>query len=147
MTHVRKQIRDAIAAKLIGLPNIGTNVFTNRTKKITNNILPCLIIETAKENSEAASVGTPRLVKRVLLVNIRVLTKATEDIDDVLDAICLDVEKQLALSPDLGGLTKDLKLESTDFSFDSENETTYGEAAMLWSADYQTKDTAPDTAL
>lgn len=147
MTHVRKQIRDAVAVKLTGLTATGNNVFKNRTQAITENILPCLIISTESDDSEFISMGYPRLENRRLTVAIRALAQASSAIDDVLDDICLSVEQALSADISLAGLAKDLQINATNIQFNSESETNYGEATMLWTATYYIQETAPETAI
>lgn len=147
MSHVRQQIREAIAVKVTGLALIGGNVFQNRTQMVTDANLPCLIIASDNEESQSMSLSYPRLTARSVNFSVRVLAKASTDLDDVLDGICLNVEKALAADIALGGLTKDLQLTNTSILFNSDNETNYGEATMAWLATYYIQETAPDMAL
>jgi hypothetical protein len=147
MSHVRQQIRVALAAKVTGLATTSSNVFQNRTQMVTDANLPCLIIASESDEAQSISLSYPRLTARIANFSIRVLAKATADLDNVLDGICLNVEKALASDTSLGGLTKDLQLMNTSIAFNSDNETHYGEAAMNWSATYYIQETAPDTAL
>lgn len=145
--HLRKQIRDAVATQLTGMSLTGSNVFKNRTQPVTDTNLPCLIIATEADEAESASLSYPRLTIRRLTLSIRALAKATSAVDDALDAICLNVEKALAGNMTLGGLAKDLQISATNIALNSESETNYGEATMLWQATYYIQETAPETAL
>lgn len=147
MKHVRQQIREALATVLNSQPLVGANVFINRTQPVTDSVLPCLIIAVENDESESASMSYPRLANHRLVISIRAFAHANSALDDALDAMCMNVEKALSANISLGGLTKDLQISSTSMALNSEAETNYGEAAMLWSAAYYIQETVPETAL
>ena len=146
MAHIRRQIREAIGIKLTGLALTGANVFQSRVYALDDTELPAILIATEIEDVEASSISYPRLQKRNLLVSIKALAKANADLDDVLDEICSQVEKALSADIGLNGLTKDLLLSSTNIALEGDGEKPIGVATMVWAANYQMKETAPDVA-
>lgn len=147
MSHVRQLIREAAAAKLSGLTTTGSNVFQSRVYPLADSKLPCLLVMSEEESSESASLGYPRLMQRQLTLSIAAVAKATANLDDTLDKICLEAEKALSSDVTLGGIAKDLRLTGTRIEFNGESEKPVGVATMLWQADYYTTETAPDVAL
>jgi len=146
--HVRQQIREAVALQITGLTTTGANVFQTRSHLLTDQELPCVCVSTKEETNESASMGYPRLVDRTLIVRIEAVAKQVSNIDDTLDTICKEVESSLAghivaFAP----LIKDLRLAETSIEVDAHSEKPIGIATMLWTAEYRTSETAPDTAL
>jgi len=147
MSHVRQQIREAAATAITGLATTGANVFQSRVYPVTNSKLPCLLIASIDEGSGYASLGYPRLMIRQLTLSIKAVAKATANLDDTLDRICLEAEIALAANVPLGGIAKNLSLTGTHIELDGDAETPVGVATMLWQADYYTTETAPNVAL
>ena len=70
MAHVRKQIREAVVAKVTGLATTGFNVFETWIYNLKLNNLPPIFVSTLDEVSFIGTFQTPRPLKRVLEVNL-----------------------------------------------------------------------------
>jgi hypothetical protein len=147
MSHVSQQIVDAIAVLITGLPLTGANVFDDIPTNPSSSILPCLIVEIIKDDSEPTSMGYPRLLNCTLSLAVIARAIGKTSLKRTLNTIRSNVQTALSAKPSLGGLTKDLQLNSVAFLTNSEAETNYGEATMLWTATYYIQETAPETAL
>ncbi len=99
-THVRRQLREAAAAAVTGLPTTGTRVHQSRMRTQGEAALPCLLVTTLDEEIEQ---GFQRQQERQIELVVRGLAKATASLDDTLDQIALEVEGALANNT-LGGL-------------------------------------------
>lgn len=148
--HVRTQIRDAAVDALDALTTTSTRCFAARpgTRPLQDSDLPCLIVYTNDESSEAVSgqMATRRLERRLELM-VRGYAKGTGDIDKTLDTICAEVETALAADPTLGGKAKDLVLDSTAKEDDEDVEQPTWRVTMRWLAEYSTREAAPTAAL
>jgi hypothetical protein len=144
--HMRKQIRDAVVARLTNLTTTGANVFQDRVYALSDEELPAIIINTENETSQPNALMASRLMQRELNISVTAYVKAVATMDDKLDQICKEVEIALATDTSLGGLTKDLYLTSTNMTLDGSGEQPRGLAQMLWAASYYVRETAPDVA-
>ena len=145
--HLRTQIRNAIHAKLLGLVTTGANVFKTRVYVLEDEELPALIVSAEQESNEVRSAGYPRLTARSLVVSVNAYAKINDDLDDVLDQICLEVEKALANDVSLGGIAKDLLIEQTNIEMDVEGERPKGVARMFYRVTYYINELTPDVAI
>lgn len=145
--HVRRQIRDAVLAKLLNLATTGVNVFGDRVYPLADEELPALMIKTESESSQPNALMASRLMQRDLTINVSAYVKAVSNLDNTLDQICKEVEIALAADTSLGGLTKDLYLTATNMTLDGSGEKPRGLTEMLFTASYYVRETAPDVAL
>lgn len=109
MSHVRTQIRDAFVARLTGLATTGANVFGQRTRP-NADALPYLKVFLGDDNGELLTVGDDRAEQRDAEIVIEAYAKDGGDMEDLLDQIAMEVQAQIATTPDLnfGGLIKNL---------------------------------------
>jgi hypothetical protein len=148
--HVRRQIRDVVAASLVGLPTTGDNVFKSRRSPSGDAKLPALLVYTRAERSAGDGMGTPatRKIARELKIFVVGVCRVAEDSpDDVLDQICVEVEAVLPTVPALvgvGGLLENFILESTDFDVPTEPaDKRAGRVGMTWRGIYRTAAATP----
>lgn len=104
MAHARKQVRDAVKAKLQAIP--GLTVVDNIAATITETQLPAAVISTPLEeatapDSDMSGVGTFSLREMTLLIT---LVLDGEIGEDEVDEFAVQVEA--AMSDDLGGLAR-----------------------------------------
>lgn len=137
--HVRKQIRDAVAAALVAASTAaGSRVFASRVYDVQRGELPCLLVYTIEEDSEPDTMTRPRGAQREAVVAVQAMARATADVDDTLDALCAEVEAALGNSL-LSGLVKDLYLERTEIALVGDDAAeSHGAARMAWRAAYRT---------
>lgn len=145
--HVRRQIREAVATAVTGLATTGARVYQSRVYPLESGNLPGLLIRTYSESSKAETIHAPKLLQRLLLLEVIGIAKYVSDLDDVLDQICKEVETALAPPVGaLGALAKDITLRSTDIAVDGDGDRPTGRARMIFEVEYYTADNAPDVA-
>lgn len=148
--HVRQQIRDAAVNALDSLTTTSTRCYGGRprSRPLQEADLPALLVYTNEEESEPVSgtLGQRRIARAVQLV-VHGYARGTGDIDGTLDTIAKEVEVALAADPTLGGLCKDLYLTSTAKESDPEAAQPTFEVVLTFTAEYQTREDAPDAAL
>lgn len=148
-THVRRQIREAIATLLTGLPTTGANIFQSRIYALQESELPGLRIYTQDESVEPMSIHAPMTQERTLELMVEAVVAQTVDLDDKLDAICMEIEIALGGSltqVQMGG-AETLILRSTAIELSGEGQKPTGIARMIYEASYFTNSNAPDVAL
>lgn len=145
--HLRRQIRDAVLAKLQGLTTTGINVFSDRVYALSDEELPALMVKTESESSQPNAMMASRLMQRDLSITVSAYVKAVSNLDNTLDQICKEVEMALAADTSLGGLTKDLYLTATNMTLEGSAEKPRGLTEMTFTVSYYVKETAPDVAL
>ncbi len=151
MPHARTQIRNALTKRLSTLPAFAQRVFENRDVSLdpTKRGGPCLLITAGDEpRIEAASIGTPHIQRRTLSLVVRVIAKAADNVDDVLDQCQLDIELAIAADPTLGNVVKrGLLLESVVTGIDESLERPLGLAQLTYTAQYNVMSHKPDVLL
>ncbi|KZK82411.1 hypothetical protein PsAD46_03539 [Pseudovibrio sp. Ad46] len=113
MAHIRTQVRDAVEAALKGLPSTEDRCFVTRTFPLDHKRLPALLVYVLDEQSQPAEMGADRDIERQMSVTVEA-TADGKGFDDELDQIAVEVETALAGSGFLGGLVKELYLQSTN---------------------------------
>lgn len=120
MSHIRKQIRDAIKAALTGLALTGSRVYVNRLSPVAATDTPCLVIQTPSEDLNNLRLLGPVHYERTLAVTIDAYVSGAT-LDDQLDAVCAQIEPAIANAGSLSGLTDyPLTLESVRFEFEDQ---------------------------
>lgn len=134
-THVRQQIREAIATLVTGLSTTGSRVHQSRMRPRGEGELPCLLVHSNDvESISAADADT--LQQRDLPIVIRGLAKAGATLDDTLDAIALEVETAMASNPRLSGKAHRSQLTAVDTEFDDESDQPVGEIQLTYTFTY-----------
>ena len=145
--HLRRQIREGIATALTSLATTGARVFQSRVYPLQSAELPGLLISTRSETAEPLTIHPPRMLGRVVLVEVVAIAKLTADLDDTLDQICKEVE--IALTdpvPTLASIAKTIYLTSTEFDLERGGEKPTGSATMIFAVDYKNLENTPDVA-
>lgn len=107
MSHVRTQIRDAFVARLAGLATTGAAVFGQRTRPATA-VPPFLKVWIGDDNGELLNATDDLVEQRSADLVIEAYAKDGGDMEDILDQIALEVQTQIATTPDrtFGGRVK-----------------------------------------
>jgi hypothetical protein len=147
MAHVRQQIREYFGTTLTGLTTTGSNVYESRVYTLQEDTLPSLVIYTKSEISEPIVIGTDRTMSRELSVVVEGYCKATSNFDDTIDTISVEVEEAIASDRTLGGLAKDVYLESTEIEFTNDGEQPVGYVRLTFLTNYCVQETNPDVAV
>lgn len=151
MSHVRAQIRAALAAALAGLATSGPRVYVARTEErlLQANELPCLLIWPRGETIEVAEplgLGTPAVQQRVLGLTVSCVAAQNDTLIDTLDTMSVEVETALGEST-LGGLVKELRYTGADPLIDAQAEIPAGRMDLRFDAIFMTMSNAPETAI
>lgn len=148
--HVRTQVRDAVVTALAGLTTTGSRVYAGRVRQLTDANLPGLSVYTTSEEidhgDDTGVIGTRKLTRRITLT-IEATVKAVGDVDSTLDTIAKEVETALSAVPTLGGLAKDMWLQSQEKELDGASESKIGSLVMEYLIIVRTAENAPDVAI
>lgn len=145
MSHARTQIRQAVIALLKGNTSAGNNVFEARVYPIDDPKLPALLVYTKLETLGEQSMSRPRSQQRELRLSIEVYVKARGKVDEDSDALALEIEQLIAADVTLGGLVKDMVLDTTETQFSDDGERPVAVAVMNYAILYTVKEHQPQT--
>lgn len=146
MSHVRRQIREAVAAAVTGLATTGSRVFQSRVYPLRDADLPCLMVSTDDERIESGNAVMGGELDRELVVTVRGVAKANADLDDTLDGIAEQVEPVLN-GATLGGKAKNCQLTGIKVEMDESLEKPVGVISLEYRVTYFTAPASPGTAL
>lgn len=146
MAHVRQQIRSQFKSILsAGVSLVSARVYGSRVYPLTEASLPAITVYAGGETSALQTMGQKTLT-RSLSVNVDIYAKATSDLDDDIDAICVQVEESIAAQYTLNGLSKNTVLSSTDIDFSGDTEQPVGVARLTFDVLYHTDIDDAETA-
>jgi hypothetical protein len=145
MTHVRRDIREAVATALTGLATTGARVYQSRIFTLRDADLPCLLINTDDEAITNATLGS-QILERQLTVTVRCVAKANANLDDTLDQIIEEVEPVLN-GATLSGSAKNLQLQGIGIEMVDTLDKPAGVATLTYTATYYTAGNAPGVPL
>jgi hypothetical protein len=143
--HLRKRIRDDVASALTGLATTGANVV--RAPFYPQGAaakLPGLAIRSGEEavDEDEGVIGQSA---RTYQVEVEVAIQATQDLDDQLDAILVEVEEALAADHTRGGLAEDTRYVGTgspEYAPDQQNPVAF--VVITFEIDYRVPVGDPD---
>ena len=93
MAHVRTQIRDRVAATLLGTATAGSRVYTSRVDNMTEATIPGICVSTG---AEVIDLEDSTLTATAKVVDLVIDAFALgENYDDVADQIQAEVEAKL----------------------------------------------------
>ena len=144
MSHVRQQLRDAVASVLTGLTTTGTRVFINRVYPADVSDCPCLIVRSDGDDVEAQTIHQPYLQVRRTRIQVEAYAEGVDEFDDEIDTICQEVETAIANAS--SSFVKGMYLRGTRIDFD-QGEQPIGRTTMVFTKDLYTQSNAPQTAL
>lgn len=124
MAHVRKQIRDAVIARLVGATAAGARVSANGTVAPSISHCPFIVVQVSRSGVDPATMGDALL--REMSVDVVIHVAQSKDAADALDAIAVQVEQ--ALGVDLPVIVSDLVLTGDEID---EERSGPGEIAAL----------------
>ena len=159
MTHVRRRIRDHVAARLAdaardpdpatGRPGLLLGVSTHRSR-IYPAAPPAVAVYTLSEDADTEGVdpgrAPPRWIRRVDLA-VELLAAADPDVDDALDDLAENVERVLARDLTFGRLAVRADLAATDIEIVEDAATPLAAATLVYRAEYRTAADDPGAAL
>lgn len=146
MAHVRKQIRDKVAALLsANVSLVKRRVYTTRVHPLNDSNLPAISVYTGSESSNRLQAGVTDMI-RELSLEIDCYVRETSSFDDDVDAIAVQVEEAMAGNFTLDGLAKFTVLTSTQIQFDGDADQILGIAKLTYSVRYVTPINDAETA-
>lgn len=142
MAHVRKQIRDAIAAALTGLATTGDRVYPGRTWPTDDANYPGLLIYAHGGPSQSIAMGDTDAdvtLEREEDVTIEGICRtAGAEPDDTLDQIAAEVEAAMMTDTGLAALIDRRELTQTDLVTSATNERREGSVKLTYRVVYST---------
>lgn len=147
MTHQRKTIRDNITDTLTNLRTTRSNVFQSRIYPMSDVSLPGILIYNKTEQTLYQSIGIPRLQERTTLFDIEIYVKETNNFDDKIDQICLEVEEALCVDVTRGGNALDTQILSFESDFNGDGEQPLAVGRLTVEVKYQVRENNPDVGI
>ena len=146
MSHIRQQIREAIVTKLKEIETFGGRVYPYRTRP--HHTLPDALVYTSEDevNHELDTMKKDKYI-RTVTVKIEIRVKATANIDDTIDDLCVETEEKMFDDPAFGGLVKQLDLITTTIELSGESDKTVGLATIEYEAWYRMLRTDAETVI
>lgn len=136
MAHRRKQIRDAIAARLEAVPAFAGRVYVTRLYPVLEmEELPVIAVYTIEEASERDAF--PNMLMRDLGVAVDVFDRGSDTLDDDLDAHAALIEPAMGEDARFGGLAVDSWLEGTEVQTGAEGEVVLGRMRLRYRVQYR----------
>jgi hypothetical protein len=144
MTHARTSIRKTVISLLKNSAlqkTVGDRIYESRVHPIDNP--PAILIYTPQEQIIEYSIGFPRTQTRQLTLIIEAYAKANANIDMISDSLSLEIEEILGHDQTLGGMIKDLSLNSSETIFSSDGDKPIAVATLTYHITYRTKENSP----
>ena len=146
MAHVRQQIRDRIVSVLkSNALLVRRRVFSSRVYALTEKDLPAITVYTGSEASALQTIGF-KTSARVVSVEIDIYVRATNNFDNDVDAIAVQIEEAIANDFTVNGLAKSAVLVSSEINFSGEAEQPIGSAKLTFDVRYDTAINDVETA-
>ncbi len=143
--HLRQQIREAVATKLLSLTTTGARVYQSRLHPLADSNLPCLLVNTDSEEIATLMLQPHPVMERDLTLAVRCVAKAVSNLDDTLDTMLKEVETALGTvtDPTYGGIVKSMVPTGIDIEMDDALEKPVGIATINYRVTYYTADGSP----
>ena len=146
MAHVRQQIRDRIVSVLKSSASlVKRRVFSSRVYALTEKVLPAITVYTGSEASALQTIGL-KTSARVVSVEVDIYVRATNNFDNDVDAIAVQIEEAIANDFTVNGLAKSAVLASSEINFSGEAEQPIGSAKLTFDVRYDTAINDVETA-
>ncbi len=144
MAHLRTQIRNAAFVLVKGVA--GVTVTKSRLHNWQTDELPGVAVYSLTEPVDTVNLGRTqeRTLRLAIDIQAREIVDVGEDIDTVLDDLCVLVEKALAADWQFGGLAQSSFLVDTTIGLTGEGEARHGIARLEYDITYRTNPDAPD---
>jgi hypothetical protein len=140
--HERQAIREAIVSQLVGVaPAFRTDardrVFKSRQSPLRSVELPAINVYTESESIRPGSESTaPRELTRTVTVAIEAWVKASENVDDALDALALQIETAMDLDLELSDTAFQSVLTSAEIGITTNSERPMGCVHLEYAVTY-----------
>lgn len=109
--------------------------------------LPGLLIYNKAEEIEYRAITSPRLQHRTASYDVEIYVMATENYDNDLDKISVEVEEALATDTTRGGNAEDTRIISYDIDFNGDGDQPVAVARIAVEVTYQVRENNPDVII
>ncbi|MFO1081874.1 MAG: hypothetical protein U1E23_14745 [Reyranellaceae bacterium] len=136
MSHVRKQLRDAVAAAVADLPTTGSKVFPGRTWPIEDGQYPALLVYArggpSRFDAMAGRDAEIPLERQEDITIEGVCRTRGEEPDETLDQIAAEVEAAMMTDDALAALVVRRELVQTDIATGANGEKRDGAVKLTY---------------
>jgi hypothetical protein len=140
MAHERTEIREAVVAQLIAASTAaGSRVYETRLAPIRTAELPAISVYVDSETVRPDSMSSaPRELKRTAELAIEAWARADADVDDVLDALALEIETAMDSDVNLDETAFNSVLSSTEVKISMDGDRPMGVVRLVYAVVYHT---------
>jgi len=131
MSHFRKQTRDALVTALTGLTTTGSNIFKAKASDFEPAQIPGLNLMTSADEWDP-EVSAPEYDARDLAVEIEIVVKKEDGLEDLIDQIEVEVFDAITGDAPLAALVKRMKLISSELEVSDDQERKTGKRVLTW---------------
>ncbi len=146
MTHARTAIRKTISSLLKNNSTlqraVGDRIFESKAYPI--DTVPSILVYTPNEQVTDYTIGYPRTQTRQLTLVIEIFAKEHTSIDQISDSLALEVEDILGSDPTLGGMIKNLALNSSETILSGEGDKPIAVTTLSYHLSYRVKENSPN---
>jgi hypothetical protein len=143
--HKRQQIREAVKTLLIAANTAaGAKVYETRLIPWREVELPAIALYTMNETIDEANC-TVDYLRRTLQLEIVAAARATDNVDDTLDSLALQIETAMIFDAATGsthetlsGLCKDVLLSETEIAIEIDGNKPIGMVKLTFTVTYDT---------
>lgn len=135
MAHPRQEIREAIAAALTDETAAEDRVYETRIVPWRRAKLPAISVYTLEESAEESGSAPPEL-KRTIQLAVECAVWQGENLDDAIDAICLEVEHAMRVDHTFAGKASESTLTATTIDIFEEGDKLIGVARLVYEVVY-----------
>jgi hypothetical protein len=145
MAHLRRQIREGVATALAAT---GYPTFSSRVDPLEITDLPAFVVYTRSERSQQLKITGNQVLDRTVTILVESYARELQDVDDVIDDICVQIEVALANPVSaLAGIAQNITLTATEIEMTGTSEKPLAKATLTFDVQYFAAENAPDVAL
>lgn len=117
----------------------GERVYPNRFLPLRVKDLPAILVYTLSERVDPDSISTaPRELTRLLELAVDAIVAVTDDVDNDLSAIALEIETALHADPYFDSTAGESILTDTDIGVEPDGDRFVGRVALTYEVTYRT---------
>lgn len=146
MSHVRKQIRDALVTAVTGLTTTGSRVYRSRVYPLESGKLPGLCVYTKPEKVINSTITRPRTQMRQLEASIEAYLMTNTNFDNTLDTIAVEIEEAIYSNSALNALVKQINITGFEADYVGEGEKVVGVGKFNVEIIYSVRENDVETA-
>jgi hypothetical protein len=151
MSHVRQQIRDALATILTGQGVWGSNVFKMRSYPLSEGRRAAVCIYTTRAEYQPSVISGMRAGQTydvTLSAAIELfISSNSETVFDEVDTQSAIIEDAIGAKPDLDGLVKDVSIVGVETDVEADGSVAIGTVSIELAITYRVSPTDAETAI